>query len=239
MIERVVLKKSYVYAILVDGIVRYIGKGISLSRMLGHVKEAERINRKRDEGKIIKTTKFYNKLAKALLDKAVIGNEIIAKGLSNAKAFEREAEEIAKCPKDQLWNIAPGGVGFNIDELLDAEAYFVRLREGMIECNKKPETKLNRSKGAKRRWESEENRKQHREDALPAWTAELRKEHGEKLIARFSSYEEFLEYNSRISKMQWTPEKRLKKSVEAKAMQAARAAKKHANLYCSVLAFGA
>jgi hypothetical protein len=61
-------KQFYVYAICVDGVVRYIGKG-SNGRVHFHVIEAGRINRRRARGANTDrtATKFYRKLAEAIL----------------------------------------------------------------------------------------------------------------------------------------------------------------------------
>jgi hypothetical protein len=68
-----VSKQFYVYAICVDGVVRYIGKG-SNGRVHFHVIEAGRINKRRARGANIDrtATKFYGKLAEAMRHEATI-----------------------------------------------------------------------------------------------------------------------------------------------------------------------
>ena len=70
-------KRFYVYAIYIDGVVRYIGKG-SGDRLRYHVIEANRINRRRARGANTDatSTKFYRLLAKAIRRGAVVTEEI-------------------------------------------------------------------------------------------------------------------------------------------------------------------
>jgi hypothetical protein len=100
---------AYVYAVLVDGVRRYIGKGRG-RRALMHMKEVRSITRRRAAGEIVRTTIFYNRLAKAWRNGAQIEIEIIVDGLSDREAFDREVAEISQT-KQQLWNMLPGGRG--------------------------------------------------------------------------------------------------------------------------------
>ena len=84
-------KQFYVYAIYVDGIVRYIGKG-SNGRVHFHVIEARRINSRRARGANTDctATNFYRKLAEAMRHGATITEEMASPtrrhiGLRNRK----------------------------------------------------------------------------------------------------------------------------------------------------------
>jgi hypothetical protein len=98
----------YIYAIYVDGVVRYIGKGRN-GRMHFHVIEARRINSRRARGANTDrtSTKFYRKLAEAMRHGAIITEEIMLDGLTNQGAYRIEKhkiEELHKQKRDQLWN---------------------------------------------------------------------------------------------------------------------------------------
>ena len=101
-------KQFYVYAIYVDGVVRYIGKG-SNGRLHFHVIEARRINSRRARGANTDSTatKFYRKLAEAMRHGATITEEIMLDGLTNQEAYrieKQKIEELHKQKRDQLWN---------------------------------------------------------------------------------------------------------------------------------------
>jgi hypothetical protein len=101
-------KQFYVYAIYVDGVVRYIGKG-SNGRVHFHAIEARRINSRRARGANTDSTatNFYRKLAEAMRHGATITEEIMVDGLANVEAYRLEKqkiEEVHKENRDQLWN---------------------------------------------------------------------------------------------------------------------------------------
>ena len=90
---------SYVYVIEVDGIVRYVGQGRGY-RIKDHLQDAQRDH--------LKHRKLYANLTVASeRGEAIIFRKII-EGLTPEKAWEREAEEIARHPREQLWNMVPG-----------------------------------------------------------------------------------------------------------------------------------
>jgi hypothetical protein len=84
-------KQFYVYAVYVDGVARYIGKG-SNGHMNFHVIEARRINSRRARGANTDRTgtKFYRKLAEAMRHGAIITEKIIFDGLTNQGAYRIE-----------------------------------------------------------------------------------------------------------------------------------------------------
>lgn len=102
----------YIYTVSVDGIVRYIGKGRG-SRLREHLGVAKRLIRLRADGATVKTSRFYNRLAKAVKSGAEIVSEPIISGLDEESAFKLEIEQIASAPDGQLWNTFSGGNGFS------------------------------------------------------------------------------------------------------------------------------
>lgn len=106
---------AYVYAILVDGVVRYIGKGSGapLKRAREHARTARRLLRRRAAGQRTWERLFYNRLAKSLENGEEVREVCICDGLSHEEAFAREIVEITAAPKGQLWNSESGGLGGN------------------------------------------------------------------------------------------------------------------------------
>lgn len=102
------MKGAYVYAVVVNGTRRYIGKGRG-NRIAVHMKMVRSIVRRRAAGEIVRTTIFYNRLAKAWLDGSQIDFVIIGDGLTDQAAFELEIAEIAS--SGALWNMTRGGEG--------------------------------------------------------------------------------------------------------------------------------
>src|SRR6516162_4318183 len=96
--------EAYVYAIIVDGIVRYIGKG-SGNRKLAHMRLVRSIARRRAAGEHVRTSHFYNRLTKAWLEGAEIEEVVIVDGLTHGAAYAREIAEIAAAAQGQLWNL--------------------------------------------------------------------------------------------------------------------------------------
>lgn len=106
----------YVYEIQVDGIARYIGKGKG-RRVRVHLQIARSVLTRRAAGEAVRTTRFYNRLARALKSGSKIEARFIAEGLSEIDAFARECLEISKSPSGQLWNITSGGDGFKSEDV--------------------------------------------------------------------------------------------------------------------------
>jgi hypothetical protein len=110
--SRIVIRMNrtrfYVYAIYVDGVVRYIGKG-SNGRIDFHAIEARRINDRRARGANTDATcsKFYRKLAEAMRLGAVIKAKILIADLTNKGAYrieKRKIEDLHTQDRTQLWN---------------------------------------------------------------------------------------------------------------------------------------
>jgi hypothetical protein len=114
-------KRYYVYAIYVNGLIRYVGKGTN-GRMHFHAIEARRINGRRALGANTDatTTTFYRNLAEAMREGAIIREEIIVGGLTDKQAYwieKQKIEELFKQNKDQLWNtIDERLIGITLEE---------------------------------------------------------------------------------------------------------------------------
>lgn len=98
------MKGAYLYAVLVDGVVRYIGKG-SGRRLRAHEKIVRAMARRHAAGEtVVAESQFYERLYRAYLAGADIAAEIITGGLTHEQAFREEIAERKKYPSLQLWN---------------------------------------------------------------------------------------------------------------------------------------
>jgi hypothetical protein len=105
-------KGSYVYFIRVNGVVRYVGKGIE-DRMFAHMKEVrQRLTREyklRNVGPL-----FQRKLTEAVVNGAVIEEVIVADDLTSKEAYELEyrylEQMVHEGKRRQLWNVIPGSI---------------------------------------------------------------------------------------------------------------------------------
>jgi hypothetical protein len=101
---------AYVYAIVVDDVVRYIGKGSAeggqLSRFRDHMRAMRSFVRCMSEDLPLpkSNSTIRQQLAHEWLDGSVIKELIIADGLTDDEAFKREGCEIRKHGYEQLWN---------------------------------------------------------------------------------------------------------------------------------------
>ena len=105
-------KGCYVYAIYVDGVLRYIGKGTN-GRMYAHMKEVrQRLTRKFKLKNV--SPIFQQKLTEAVIKGAVVEEIVMADNLTSQQAYElehRRMEEMVHAGKRrQLWNIVPGSI---------------------------------------------------------------------------------------------------------------------------------
>jgi hypothetical protein len=105
-------RNFYVYAIKVDGVVRYIGKG-SNGRVHVHmsaVRALVRKTRKHVRG-------IHRKLHHAHTGGAKIAHKFVKSGLTECQVYAAEARVIANYRKyrpGQLWNLTDGGSGYPI-----------------------------------------------------------------------------------------------------------------------------
>jgi hypothetical protein len=97
---------SYIYAIIVDGVVRYIGKGRN-GRMYTHLIEARRTSARCPAD----TTHLYPRMHRKLVETVRAGSQIIetviTSGLTDQAAYQLESRIIGEFHKfraGQLWN---------------------------------------------------------------------------------------------------------------------------------------
>lgn len=147
---------AYVYEILVDGIVRYIGKGRGC-RVFQQIAIARRMAAGRPLTAKVRRSRFYKLLAISFRDGCVASTNIVAEGLDDGEAFAIEVDMISKAPSGQLWNTAPGGEGQTSD-FLRAAFRTAEMREffsshGKEQWAKNPERKYARfaSPGSRQR----------------------------------------------------------------------------------------
>ena len=97
---------AYVYAILIDGMVRYIGKGRN-GRMYSHLIDAKRSAIRCGRSTKHLTPRLHRRLVEAVRSSADIKEKIIVAGLTDRQAYRLENRLIAEFHKlwtDQLWN---------------------------------------------------------------------------------------------------------------------------------------
>jgi hypothetical protein len=97
---------SYIYAIIVDGVVRYIGKGRN-GRMYTHLIEAKRTSARCP----VDTAHLYPRMHRKLVETVRAGSQIIetviTSGLTDRAAYQLESRMIGEFHKfraGQLWN---------------------------------------------------------------------------------------------------------------------------------------
>jgi hypothetical protein len=179
--------KAYVYAVRVDGIIRYIGKGRG-GRADSHKLAARRLNEQRSRGKVVRASKFENKLAAALRRGAFIEAAVLESGLSDSEAFEREVALIAEW-RASLWNVLPGGVGGDPDffrkfwadpknrekqaELqrrqFEDPAYRAKMLEAGRAASQSPDGRSRQSRLMKERFADEAYRARHSDNMRKRW----------------------------------------------------------------------
>jgi hypothetical protein len=105
-------KGSYVYAIHVGGVLRYIGKGTN-GRMYTHMKEVrQRLMRKFKLRNI--SPLFQRKLTEAVMKGAVIEEIVLADNLTSKQAYRLEYHHLERMVyagnREQLWNAIPPSI---------------------------------------------------------------------------------------------------------------------------------
>jgi hypothetical protein len=97
---------SYIYAIVVDGIVRYIGKGRN-GRMYTHLIEANRTSARCPANTAHLSPRMHRKLVEAVRAGSQITETVITSGLSDRATYQLESRiigEFHKLRPGQLWN---------------------------------------------------------------------------------------------------------------------------------------
>jgi hypothetical protein len=105
-------KRSYIYAIHVDGVLRYIGKGTN-GRMYDHMKEVrQRLTRKFKLKNVWPL--FQRKLTEAVMKGAVIEEIVLADNLTSKQAYKLEHRHLERLVyagnREQLWNAIPPSI---------------------------------------------------------------------------------------------------------------------------------
>jgi hypothetical protein len=105
-------ERSYVYAIHVNGVLRYIGKGTN-GRMYDHMKEVrQRLTRKFKLKNVWPL--FQRKLTKAVMKGAVIEEIVLADNLTSKQAYKLEHRHLERLVyagnREQLWNAIPPSI---------------------------------------------------------------------------------------------------------------------------------
>jgi len=97
---------AYVYAIIVDGVVRYIGKGRN-GRMYTHLIEAKRTSARCPRETAHLYPRLHRKLVEAVRAGSRITETVITSGLTDRAAYRLESRMIGEFHKfraGQLWN---------------------------------------------------------------------------------------------------------------------------------------
>ena len=105
-------KGCYVYAIYVDDVLRYIGKGTN-GRVYAHMREVrQRLTRKFKLKSV--SPIFQQKLTEAVIKGAVVEEIVIADNLTSKQAYELEHRRMEEMVHDgkraQLWNVVPPSI---------------------------------------------------------------------------------------------------------------------------------
>lgn len=199
---------AYVYALTVDGVVRYIGKGRRY-RATDHFRMARDINLRRSAGEKVRALRVHNKLAKALREGRNLDYTILANDLTDEAAYEMEKVEIAKAPKGQLWNLHCGGSGGDAEmmrALWADPAYRDRFKAGRT-----PMTDERRERGrakAIEQWDDPEFRERWMGQHRALWDDPEAAAERRELLRRVWADPEKTARKRELVKSQWTPERR-------------------------------
>lgn len=165
MADAEIHRRCYVYEIIVDGVVRYIGKG-TRRRAQGHIAIAKTVNQRRAAGERVKTQKFYNQLARALREGADVSHRIVLGGLTTNEAFDLEIAAIAAAPTGQLWNVLPGGQGADSEHF---KRVWRERRDHFMAIFGSPEARERGRARANKQWEDEDARRRNSERTRAQW----------------------------------------------------------------------
>lgn len=201
---------AYVYAIIVGGTVRYIGKGRRY-RALEHFRYARELNRRRENGERIKALPFHNRLAKAMRGGVKVSYKIIASGMSDADAYAAEAREIAAMPDGQLWNIKPGGTGNDgsvMRRMWGDLVFRANVLAGQEAVRSDPEFRQRQREISVSRWNDGEFRGRWMAQHRALWDDPARAAERRALLKKVWADPEKSAKKSALVKSQWTPERK-------------------------------
>lgn len=216
------MSAAYVYAITVDGVVRYIGKGRRY-RVREHFRIARLLLANRAAGKKIKIARFYNRLAKVMAEGAELDEIIIADRLGDEQAFQLERDEIAKIPGGQLWNATAGGEGYTPETAKAAWTPERRAQQSEIAKRRwaDPEARKKHSETIKNQWADPEYRAHHVSAQKTRWSKEGAKEAGSKASKAIWADPQRKAAISETRKLLWQdPNRKAKRSAQSKALWA-------------------
>lgn len=184
------MNQAYVYELLVDGVVRYVGMGKG-NRVTVHLSIANRINRKIAGGENVTAQRVHLLLAEAIRDGATITNQFVFQGLTNEAARALEVQRIASWPSGQLWNSHPGGGGASAERMTELWAdpeWRARQIVALQASWDDPDYRAY-SEAAKQQWSDPESREKLMAAAKEKWTPELRAWRSQKTQEQFNSPE--------------------------------------------------
>lgn len=208
--DEVLKGRIYTYAIVVDGVVRYIGKG-SGYRIREHQRIARRANRVRESGGKFNACIFHNRLAKAIRNGSRVEEVVISFFESHEDALDYEAAEVES--REGLWNSKSGG-----GENIKADDYVrEKIRKSTIERYKDPSERKKTSEALKIAFSSDEARAMLSDRSKAAWV-----EHRDTMLAAIKKIHKDESANAKKSAYQkeaWKSEGRRKRMSDmSKAM---------------------
>jgi hypothetical protein len=122
-------KGSYVYAIHVDGVLRYVGKGTN-DRIYAHRKEVRQRLTREFKLKNVEPL-FQRKLTEAVMKGSVIEEFVLADNLTSKQAYKLEYRHLKTMvyagKREQLWN----GIPPSIHTPQEKKAYVAKLTENL------------------------------------------------------------------------------------------------------------
>lgn len=202
---------AYVYAIKVDGVVRYIGKG-RRKRALEHLRKAKEVLRLRAAGQRPRVSTLYRRLSAALEAGARIEHEVMVNGLTDEDALYREFLEIDALPASQLWNTVPGGVGNSgavMRQLWESPEFRRKVMTSRrAQMYENEEWRERQRQAAVAQWADPEKRRRHNEQHRKLWDDPAAAEDRRALLRKVWADPEKTERKRALVKSQWTPERR-------------------------------
>lgn len=230
--------RYYVYEVLVDGVVRYVGKGTK-SRRHHHRKIARQAARRIFDGLHLKGLRsFHKRLALALLAGSEITSRIVIDGLTSGAAYLMEIDMIAEQHKaGNLWNVTGGGDGFSVEMLADPTGYWASLEAAW----KDPERRRLAKENAIARWQDATARENHSAILTEAYqNPEVKERHRAAIAKRWINVEDRRAFNSAAAKANWAkPGTRERQAEWARQAQKRRNAIRLAAFANGLLGFGA